>query len=192
MNTRKIAIAAALAAAALGSGVAQARGAVDVQWSVTVASPELRLPGGGVVYLPPIPLPRAVVVQPRHEVEYRHAPRHEVEYRHAPRDDVEYRYAPSPEVEYRLPPRHGGGYREQRHWDIDGDGIPNRYDRVYNPRWDRDGDGVPNRYDRTPGGGHDYRDYRDFRDYHDYRDRRDWRDERRDDHRDNRRDGRRD
>ena len=35
-------------------------------------------------------------------------------------------------------------------WDRDGDGIPNRYDRVYNPRWDRDGDGVPNRYDRHP------------------------------------------
>ena len=32
--------------------------------------------------------------------------------------------------------------------DRDGDGIPNRFDRVYNPRWDRDGDGVPNRYDR--------------------------------------------
>ena len=23
----------------------------------------------------------------------------------------------------------------------------NRYDRVYNPRWDVDGDGIPNRYD---------------------------------------------
>ena len=34
-------------------------------------------------------------------------------------------------------------------WDRDGDGIPNRYDRVYNPRWDRDGDGIPNRYDRV-------------------------------------------
>jgi hypothetical protein len=33
-------------------------------------------------------------------------------------------------------------------WDRDGDGIPNRYDRRYNPPWDRDGDGVPNRYDR--------------------------------------------
>ena len=32
--------------------------------------------------------------------------------------------------------------------DRDGDGIPNRFDRVYNPRWDRDGDGIPNRYDR--------------------------------------------
>ena len=46
-------------------------------------------------------------------------------------------------------------YRGQEHryerrtaWDRDGDGIPNRYDRVYNPRWDRDGDGVPNRYER--------------------------------------------
>jgi hypothetical protein len=40
-------------------------------------------------------------------------------------------------------------------WDRDGDGIPNRYDRVYNPRWDRDGDGVPNRYDRYDNRGHD-------------------------------------
>ena len=43
--------------------------------------------------------------------------------------------------------------RRDRYWnsarrDYDGDGIPNRYDRVYNPRWDRDGDGIPNRYDR--------------------------------------------
>ena len=140
MNIRKIAIAAALSAAALGSGAVHARG--DVQWSVTIASPELRLPGGGVVYLPPIPLPRAVVVQPRYEVEYRDAP------------------------------RHGGGYRDSRRWDVDGDGIPNRYDRVYNPRWDRDGDGVPNRYDRTPRGGHEGRDHRG------------WRDDRRDDRRD--------
>lgn len=34
--------------------------------------------------------------------------------------------------------RHGRGY------DVDRDGVPNRYDR------DRDGDGVPNRYDRRP------------------------------------------
>ena len=38
-------------------------------------------------------------------------------------------------------------------WDRDGDGIPNRHDRFYNPRWDRDGDGIPNRHDRTPGRG---------------------------------------
>ena len=42
-------------------------------------------------------------------------------------------------------------YRGAR-WDRDGDGVPTRYDRVYNPRWDRDGDGVPNRYDRYPRG----------------------------------------
>jgi len=44
-------------------------------------------------------------------------------------------------------------YREVQRptrWDRDGDGIPNRYDRVYNPPWDRDGDGIPNRYDRRP------------------------------------------
>jgi hypothetical protein len=36
-------------------------------------------------------------------------------------------------------------------WDRDGDGIPNRHYRHYNPRWDRDGDGIPNRHDRHPG-----------------------------------------
>ena len=40
------------------------------------------------------------------------------------------------------------GYQRPTRWDRDGDGIPNRYDRVYNPAWDRDGDGIPNRYDR--------------------------------------------
>jgi hypothetical protein len=32
-------------------------------------------------------------------------------------------------------------------WDRDGDGIPNRYDRVYNPRSDRDGDGMRDRHE---------------------------------------------
>ena len=52
-------------------------------------------------------------------------------------------------------PAYGHGYAttrartaSRRAGTVDGDGIPNRYDRVYNPRWDRDGDGVPNRYDR--------------------------------------------
>jgi hypothetical protein len=40
-------------------------------------------------------------------------------------------------------------------WDVDGDGIPNRYDARYSPRWDHDGDGVPNRYDR-----HDHNPWR--------------------------------
>jgi hypothetical protein len=47
-------------------------------------------------------------------------------------------YHPYPVVVYRAP----------THWDRDGDGVPNRYDRVYNPVWDRDGDGIPNRYER--------------------------------------------
>lgn len=49
-------------------------------------------------------------------------------------------------------PRHVGyGYGDRDH-----DGVPNRYDRVYNPRWDRDGDGVPNRHDRHPDGRYGY------------------------------------
>jgi hypothetical protein len=46
-------------------------------------------------------------------------------------------------------------YRQPTRWDIDGDGIPNRFDRVYNPRWDVDGDGIPNRYDRVYNPRHD-------------------------------------
>ena len=113
MNMRKIIFAAALLAGALTASAAQARGAVRVQWQVTIGSPQGYLPGGGVVLLPPAPLPR-VAVAPRREVVY-------------------------------VEPRYG---------DADRDGIPNRYDRVYNPRWDIDGDGIPNRYDRTPRGGH--------------------------------------
>lgn len=58
-----------------------------------------------------------------------------------------------------LPPPARVVYREPRRWDVDGDGIPNRYDHVYNPRWDVDGDGVPNRRDAHPGNprrGHGY------------------------------------
>ncbi len=60
------------------------------------------------------------------------------------------RYYPQPVV---VVPQRGvyrAGWR-----DADGDGIPNRYDRFYNPRGDRDGDGVPNRHDR-----HDRNPYR--------------------------------
>ena len=51
-------------------------------------------------------------------------------------------------------------YREPTRWDRDGDGIPNRRDRFYNPRWDVDGDGIPNHRDRYYNppryhGGHD-------------------------------------
>jgi hypothetical protein len=47
-------------------------------------------------------------------------------------------------------------YQQPTRWDHDGDRIPNRHDRLYNPRWDVDGDGVPNRRDRHDdryGGG---------------------------------------
>jgi len=46
-------------------------------------------------------------------------------------------------------------YHQPTRWDRDGDGIPNRYDSVYNPIWDRDGDGIPNRYDRFDNSRHD-------------------------------------
>src|SRR4051812_33992904 len=37
------------------------------------------------------------------------------------------------------PYHHHAHYQPPTHWDRDGDGIPNRYDRLYNPAWDRDG-----------------------------------------------------
>jgi hypothetical protein len=63
-------------------------------------------------------------------------------------------YVPRPVYVAPVPVYAPRGYHAPRHWDRDGDGIPNRYDRRYNPRWDRDGDGVPNRYDRYPNGRH--------------------------------------
>jgi hypothetical protein len=50
------------------------------------------------------------------------------------------------------------GYRQPTRWDVDGDGIPNRYDRVYNPRWDHNGNGIPDGRE-----GHDVR--RQYRDH---------------------------
>lgn len=68
------------------------------------------------------------------------------------------------------------GYHQPRYWDRDGDGIPNRHDRRYNPRWDRDGDGIPNRYDRHYGRGwHDGRGGHDGHGGHGWRGRDDWR-----------------
>jgi len=61
-------------------------------------------------------------------------------------------YVPRPVYVAPAPVYWHRGYHAPRHWDRDGDGIPNRHDRRYNPRWDRDGDGVPNRYDRYPYG----------------------------------------
>jgi len=55
---------------------------------------------------------------------------------------------PVPAYQQPYPQYQDSRYRRPTQWDRDGDGIPNRYDRVYNPSWDRDGDGVPNWQDR--------------------------------------------
>jgi hypothetical protein len=149
-----------LLAGTLATGAAQAAGP-DVQWSIELFTPTIRLPGHVVLPLPPIPVPRVVVVPPTREIVYSE-PRYEP------------RYAPDNERGYERGPVRTYG-------DIDRDGIPDRRDPVYNPRWDRDGDGVPNRYDARPN---DPRVGRGWR-----ADRRDWRDGGRD-VRDDRRDGR--
>ena len=122
-------VASALALAAmLGTGAARA-GHADVQWSVTVGTPI-----GAPVYTPPgrvVSYPAPVYVQP--------APMYVQPY-------------PAYRDGYGRPHGHHRYYREPTHWDHDGDGIPNRRDRVYNPRWDIDGDGSPNRYDRDRDG----------------------------------------
>jgi hypothetical protein len=161
MNTRKYALLLTLLAGSLAAGAAQAGGPA-VQWSVDLITPTIRLPGHVVLPLPPIPVPRVVVVQPSREAFYQ-----------------EPRYERGPDRGY-----------VRGYGDADRDGIPDRRDAVYNPRWDRDGDGVPNRYDARPDdprygrGWHEAR--RDWRDG-----RRDWRDDRREDRRDDRGDGHR-
>jgi len=122
MTTRHLMLTGLCLAGALLTGTAMARGNDDVQWSVTIG-------GGAPVYGRPGP----VYVQPAYPVYAAHPvyPAYNT-----------YRAYPAP--------RHGGYYQQPRRWDRDGDGIPNRYDRVYNPAWDRDGDGVPNRHDRHP------------------------------------------
>jgi hypothetical protein len=75
-------------------------------------------------------------------------------------------YRPVPVVVY-------PGYRQPTYWDRDGDGIPNRYDRRYNPAWDRDGDGIPNRYDRVDNRWHD-RDHDGIPNWRDHHDNRRW------------------
>ena len=125
------------AAAWLAATAAQARD-LDVRWSVTIGVPGLVVSTGPAVGVP-------VYAAPVYPVPVYAAPVYAV---------------PAPVYG---PPRHRHpGYAAVRPWDRDGDGIPNRFDPVYNPRWDRDGDGIPNRYDR-----------RDDRRYVDRRD--DWR-----------------
>jgi hypothetical protein len=56
-------------------------------------------------------------------------------------------YRPLPVYHYPAPVYPVVRYQQPSRWDRDGDGIPNRHDRYYNPAWDRDGDGIPNRRD---------------------------------------------
>lgn len=120
-KTMRFVIPTALAmAAALGAGAAQARNA-DVQWSVTIGTPVYATHGPVYATHGPVYVrPQPVYLAP--------AP----VYYHQP-------------VPVHRAPRYHGPTR----WDRDGDGVPNRYDRVYNPPWDRDGDGIPNRHDRN-------------------------------------------
>ncbi len=177
MKTRKIALALTLFAGTLAAGAAQA-GGPEVRLSVELATPTIRLPGHLVLPLPPIPVPRLVVVQPSREVAYIE-PRFEQGYGQG--------YGPG----------YAAGYT-RTYRDADRDGIPDRRDPVYNPRWDRDGDGVPNRYDARPDDARYSRvvqtAWRDGRDGHDGRrdGRADRREDRRADPRDDRRDERRD
>ena len=158
MNTRPHLRLATLAAALLaGALVCSAAQAQEASVQLRVITPHIRLPGHVVLPLPPLIVPRVVVSQP--------APAWQ---------------APPP------PPRREPGYREPARWDVDGDGIPNRYDRVYNPRWDRDGDGVPNRYDPTPQGGRGWQGHREWREQPRQEPRGEWRDNRQTDRRSDR------
>ena len=130
MSKTRFAIPVMLAlAAALGTGVAQARDA-DVQWSVTIGAPAY---GPPPVYRQPAPVyrqPEPVYRQP--QPTYPTARYQQPTYWDRDGDGIPNRY----------------DRRYNPVWDVDGDGIPNRRDARYSPRWDHDGDGVPNRYDR--------------------------------------------
>jgi hypothetical protein len=123
MSKSKLLIAAAIAlGATLGAGAVQARDYNDVQWSVTIGSP---------VGVPVYTAPRVVHAQPVYVHQQPVYVQPQPVYGHV---------------------REHRGYGQPTRWDRDGDGIPNRHDRRYNPRWDIDGDGVANRYDRDVDG----------------------------------------
>lgn len=176
MSSPKIAFATAATAVvailgALASTAAHARGG-EVQWSVTVGMPAVTLP----VPVLTLPVPGPVVVAP--------APRSQVVY--VPDRDVPVYPAGHPYGGY----RDHRGYREPTRWDVDGDGIPNRHDRLYNPVWDRNGNGVPDRREarRGPYGDRDRDGIPNRYDRHD--DRWDRRGDRHDDRYDDRREWR--
>lgn len=130
---------AAIALAAAFIGTAAQARDVDVQWSVTIGTPVFTVPAPSVSVPPPVAV-MPVYGQP--------VPRRAT---HQP--------APPPPWAYREPTR----------WDVDGDGIPNRHDALYNPVWDRDGDRVPDRHAHRRHRGHD-RDFDGIPDRHDRRD----------------------
>ena len=153
MKFKHAVIAVLALAGSAAAGLAQAQ-EPRINWSVTIGAPFL------------LPLPRLpVLVSPGYAVVagYGLAPGYGPVpvYRVSPGYGVSPGYAVAPG--YSISP----GYevvvpqRDDRRGDWDADGIPNRYDPVYNPRWDRDGDGIPNRYDRD-----DRNDRRDRRDRH--------------------------
>jgi hypothetical protein len=120
LNNRRLTLvpaAIALGGAILGALVGTAAHARggDVQLIVTLPVPVITLPA------PRVYLPAPVLVQP-----------------------VQRSEPPAAVVVYEPVYRHPG-FSGLTRWDVDGDGIPNRYDRVYNPPWDRNGNGVPDR-----------------------------------------------
>ena len=127
MNRKTITLIALALGALAATGSAQARD-VDVQWSVTIGSPRVGVVVGAPVYAQPVHAPRV----------------------HVPRVITQPVVVLPPRGAYGAYGTYGTyGMAHGRGWkDADRDGIPNRYDRVYNPRWDVDGDGVPKRYDR--------------------------------------------
>ena len=152
MTSPKLRIAALALTGLLATGLAHAGGS-SVQWSLSIATPYgLVLQGqsapvygpayGPVFYSPPpvyvqvkpkrFYVPQPVYVQVKPKKFYVPQPVYV-----APRDQRRY-------------------WHPVARWDRDGDGIPNRYDRVYNPRGDRDRDGIPDHRDR-----HDRHDRRD-------------------------------
>lgn len=137
MNSRKLIGVALALAGALTTGLAQARGHDDVQWSVTIGAPmgvpvyEQRHP----VYIQPVP----AFVQPRHGHQRHDDRRHD--YQRPTRWDRDGDGVPN-RFDRVFNPR----------WDRDGDGVPNRFDRYDNLRHDRDADGIPNWRDRHDGG----------------------------------------
>ena len=158
---------AALATAAtlLAAGAAHAGG--NVQWSVGVNLPNVATVVSNFPFPPlptvviqqaPVYAPPPVVYQPEPRVVYQ-------------RPVVVYQ---EPVVEYRPVPVYYG-----RHWDRDGDGIPNRYDRYDNrrhgPYGDRDHDGIPNRYDRVDNRQYADRDHDGIPNRYDRRDDRKYR-----------------